>query len=94
MAAEVQAEENKGGRFYERLVASRVVTQAMNQTAAVYNTVKNKHPVTQYACSTGESVVQRVKKTALNVGAPVTYYAAKVTKPLVGNPSKFFKVFK
>lgn len=87
-ADEVMLDENRTGGFYERLVALPLVTEAMNTTAAVYSSVKNVHPLAQYACDTGESVVKKVTETAYNVGTPIAGMALNVAKPLVGNPGK------
>ena len=86
---DVQGDETKSAGFYERLVALPVVTEAINQTTAVYNTVKSKHPLAEYACSTGENVVKRVADTAYSVGTPIADVALKAAKPLVGDPGMF-----
>lgn len=85
---EVNLDEDKIGGFYERFVALPLITEAISTTAAVYNSVKNVHPLTQYACDTGESVVKKVSETAYNVGTPIAGMALNAAKPLVGNPGK------
>ncbi|CAB4026236.1 Hypothetical predicted protein [Paramuricea clavata] len=83
---QVQVEENNAVGFYERLTALPVVSEAINQTGAIYNAVKGHNGLTQYACDTGESVVKRVTATAYTVGTPIAGLAMKVAEPYVGNP--------
>lgn len=87
---QVQVEENNGVGFYERLTALPVVSEAISQTGAIYNAVKSRNGLTQYACDTGESVVKRVTETAYNVGTPIAGMALKVAEPYVGNPGLYF----
>lgn len=91
---DIQMKEDKPRGFFVRLTALPMVTEAMNQTTAVYNAVKNMDPLTQHACNTGESVVKRVTETAFNIGSPVANVALKVAEPFVGNPGKFCQVCK
>ena len=81
----VQVEENNSAGFYERFTALPVVNEAINQTGAIYNAVKGRNGLTQYACDTGESVVKKVTSTAYNVGSPIAGMALKIAEPYVGN---------
>jgi hypothetical protein len=90
---QVQVEENNTGGFYERLTALPVVSEAINQTGAIYNAVKGHNNLTQYACDTGESVVKKVTTTAYSVGTPIAGMALKVAEPYVGNPGLYFTIF-
>ena len=87
---QVQVEEKNAVGFYERLTALPVVSEAINQTGAIYNAVKGHNGLTQYACDTGESVVKRVTATAYTVGTPIAGLAMKVAEPYVGNPGQYF----
>ena len=90
---QVPVAENNTPGFYERLTALPVVSEAMNQTGAIYNAVKGRNGLTQYACDTGESVAKRVTTTAYNVGAPIAGIALKVAEPYVGNPGQYFTIY-
>lgn len=90
---EVPVEENNEVGFCERFWALPVVSEAVNQTEAIYNAVKTRNALTQYACDTGESVVKSVTKTAYNVSSPIAGAALKVAEPYVGNPGLYFTIF-